>query len=49
MSIWAAVIALVLATFAFFAEDPSAMLFNVAELGAVIGVFALVCTAEALN
>jgi hypothetical protein len=32
-----------------FSEDPAAMLLNVAELGAVIGVFALVCAAEALN
>jgi hypothetical protein len=49
MSIWAAVIALVVGIFMYFSEDPAAMLFNVAELGAVIGVFALVCAAEALN
>jgi hypothetical protein len=49
MSIWAAVIALVLGCLAYFTDDPSTMLFNVAELGAVIGVFALVCAAEAWN
>ena len=47
MSIWAAVIALVLGCLAYFTDDASTMLFNVAELGAVIGVFALVCAAEA--
>lgn len=49
MSIWAAVITLVLGGAAFLADDPSAMLFNLAELGAVVGVFTLVCAAEAWN
>ena len=49
MSIWAAVIALGLAGVTYLSEDPSVMLFNLAELGAVIGVFALVCAAEAWN
>jgi hypothetical protein len=49
MSIWATVIALLLGGATYLSEDPSAMLFNLAELGAVIGVFALVCAAEAWN
>ena len=49
MSVWAAVITLALGGATYFAEDPSAMLFNLAELGAVVGVFTLVCAAEAWN
>jgi hypothetical protein len=49
MSIWAAVITLVLGGATYLVEDPSTMLFNLAELGAVIGVFTLVCAAEAWN
>jgi hypothetical protein len=49
MGIWAAVVAVVIGCVAYLSDDTSAMLFNVAELGAVVGVFTLVCAAEAWN
>lgn len=49
MTVWAAIITLVFGTLAYLAGDSSALLAGVAELTAVIGLFALVCTAEALN
>lgn len=51
MALWAGVVALVLALFAFFAPqiDYFALLRSATELAAVVGVFALICAAEASN
>ncbi|HEY8382760.1 MAG TPA: hypothetical protein VIL09_11490 [Microvirga sp.] len=49
MTVWAAVMTFVFGTLAYLAGDSSALLMGAAELTAVIGLFALVCAAEALN
>jgi hypothetical protein len=49
MSIWAAVLTLVLAVVAYLAGDPATLLSGVAELAVVLALFALVCAAEAWN
>ena len=52
MALWAGVVALTLAVVAFFlgpSLDYAFILRSVVELGAVVGVFALICAAEASN
>jgi hypothetical protein len=51
MALWAGVVALVLAVFALFGPplDVAFMLRSLVELGAVVGVFTLICAAEASN
>ncbi len=49
MSIWAAVVTLVMAVAAYLAGDPMTLLSGVAELAVVLALFALVCAAEAWN
>ena len=49
MSIWAAVVALVMAVAAYLFGDPMTLLSGVAELAVVLTLFALVCAAEAWN
>jgi hypothetical protein len=51
MALWASLIALLIGSFAVFAGEPNytAILRSVLELGAVIGVFTLICAAEASN
>lgn len=51
MALWAGLVALVLALFAFLTPqvDYFAMLRGAVEVAAVVGVFALVCAAEASN
>jgi membrane protein YqaA with SNARE-associated domain len=49
MSIWAAVVMLVLAVAAYLAGDPMTLLSGVAELAVVLALFALVCAAELWN
>lgn len=46
---WAAIVAFLLGLIAYLAGDLSVVLSGAAELGAVIALFALVCTAEAFN
>jgi hypothetical protein len=51
MALWAGVLALMLAAAAVLAPhvDPAYVLRSLVELGAVVGVFALICAAEASN
>ncbi|MGO4704536.1 hypothetical protein AB4072_02010 [Microvirga sp. 2MCAF38] len=49
MFVWAAIISLALGMIAYIASDPATALLNLAELGGVIFLFALVCAAEAFN
>ena len=51
MALWAGVVALTLAVVAFLGPplDYAFILRSVVELGAVVGVFALICAAEASN
>ncbi|MET0429097.1 MAG: hypothetical protein ABW026_11445 [Microvirga sp.] len=49
MMLWAAVIALILGGLTWVLSDPSMILLNLAELGGVLALFALVCAAEAFN
>jgi hypothetical protein len=48
MLTWAAVVAIISGTLASFG-DWSSMLLNVAELGGVVALFALVCAAEVFS
>jgi hypothetical protein len=49
MRMWAGLVAVALAIASYFAFEPSvpALLMNVAELAGVLGLFSLVCLAEA--
>jgi hypothetical protein len=49
MSVWAAVVTLVVAAAAYLAGDPTTLLSGVAEIVAVLTLFTLVCMGEALN
>ena len=49
MAFWAAVVTLMLGLLGLFAADPSTLLVGVAEIAAVVGMFTLICAAEALN
>jgi hypothetical protein len=49
MAMWAAVTALALGLLTYLAGDVSTLLSGLAELGAVLALFTLVCAAEALN
>ncbi|HZH53254.1 MAG TPA: hypothetical protein VEZ16_15395 [Microvirga sp.] len=49
MVIWAAIIALVLSGLAIVNSDPSSILMSLAELGAVVALFTLVCATESLS
>jgi hypothetical protein len=49
MALWAALLAIALGLWTYLAEDPTAVMVTIAELGGVIGLFALVCAAEAWN
>jgi hypothetical protein len=49
MALWTAVVTLVLGVVSFAAADPSTVLVGAAEIIAVLGMFALICAAEALN
>jgi hypothetical protein len=51
MALWAGVVALMLAIVALFGPplDYAFILRSVVELGAVVGVFTLICAAEASN
>jgi hypothetical protein len=50
MVAWAAaVVALLLGIFTYFASDPSAVLQAAAEIGGVVALFTLICATEAWN
>lgn len=49
MSVWAAVVTLVVAAAAYLAGDPTTLLSGIAEIVAVLALFTLVCMGEALN
>lgn len=49
MILWASIVALVLGALTYMFSDPATVLLNLAELGGVILLFALVCAAEAFN
>jgi hypothetical protein len=49
MSIGAAVVAVAVALVAYVVGDPGMLLSGLAEVAAVVGLFALVCAAEAWN
>jgi hypothetical protein len=49
MMIWAVFAALLVGALTYVLSDPSMVLVNLAELGGVIAMFALVCAAEAFN
>ncbi len=50
MTLWASLIALALGLFAAVTSEPNtAMLRSLVELAAVVGVFTLICAAEASN
>jgi len=48
MTVWAAVVALVLGAFAF-AGDLSSTLVSLAEIGGVVALFTLICAAEVFS
>jgi hypothetical protein len=49
MSFWAGVVALVVAVAACLAGDATTLLSGLAEIGAVLALFTIVCAAEAWN
>jgi hypothetical protein len=49
MSIWAAILTLVVAALALLVADPPTLLAGLGEIAAVVTLFALVCAAEAWN
>ncbi len=49
MIVWASVVALILGGLTYFLSEPAMLLLNLAELVGVLGLFALVCAAEAFN
>lgn len=49
MIVWTSVSAGLLGGLAYLFSDPQALWLNLAELGGVIGLFTLVCAAEAFN
>jgi hypothetical protein len=49
MITWASIVALITALVVFLSSDISSLLTGIAELAAVVALFALVCAAEAYN
>ena len=49
MVTWAAIVALVMGGLAYVSSDFSTFLMNLAELGGVVALFALVCASETLG
>jgi hypothetical protein len=49
MLTWAGIMAFILAALTYLVSDSATLWLNLAELGGVIALFALVCAAEAFN
>jgi hypothetical protein len=49
MAVWAAIATLVMGALAYVSGDSSTFLMNLAELGGVVALFALVCATESLH